>query len=155
MIPYRAPGRIRQIAYAGILSVAATSATVSACVVSPLSAAPGCLAGYLLAYFLHEHVLWRAWSRWHGMPDLSGQWRHNDEHLLIRQTWTRLSIVGKFGGHPVDIRLAGWCEGWAVLQAVLTTIDHPMLAVEMHLAEDGALLLQSPAEAFPLSRWVR
>jgi hypothetical protein len=154
MIPYRAPGRVRQIAYLGILSVAAAGASVAAWGMGPWGAAPGCLVGYLAAYILHEHVLWRTWRRWHGVPDLSGRWHNQDDHLSIRQTWTRLDISGNINGRPITLRLAGWRDDQAILQVIWTTADHPLLAAELCLVNDRALELSSPTHAFPLSRWV-
>lgn len=148
MVPYGVPGRVRQVAYAGILTVAAASSAGAAWTFGPWGAGPVCLAAYALAYVLHEHVLWPAWRRWHGVPDFSGTWRNGDDRLVIRQTWTRLSITGTHGGHLVTCCLAGWGTGLAFLQVVLSSPEDPMIAMQISMQGDG-LLLSSPTGAFP------
>lgn len=154
-VPYRSIGRVRQIAYAGILSLAAAGSAGGAWLLGPWGAAPACLATYLLAYLLHEHALWRAWRRWHAVPDLTGRWRHGDDLLVVHQTWTRLWITGSIGGQGVVCRLAGWFDRPAGLRVVLTTATDPALVAHLRLGGDGELMLTSPVDAFPPLRWHR
>lgn len=154
-VPYRAPGRVRQTAYGLILAFAAAGASAAAWWFGAWGAAPGCLAAYLLAYLLHERVLWRAWRRWHAIPDLSGHWRCGDDRLRIRQTWTRLSLAGTIGGSRVSCRLAGWWGRPAVLRAVLDSAAGPPSVAHLRLDGADALLLDLPAGSGPGLRWRR
>jgi hypothetical protein len=143
VIPYRLSGRFRQIAYLGIVSVAALGAALFAWGFGPWAAAPGCFLAYLLAYGLHEHILWKVWRRWHGVPDLSGCWRCGENCLTIQQTWTRVGIVGTVAGKPVNSWLAGWDGQTGVFQVLLHVPECPWLLVEIRQSSADALTIRN------------
>jgi len=105
--PYGIPGRFRRVAYVLVLGLSIGLAFVAAWV-DVWFILPTFAVAFLAMFTLHERRAWRWWSRWHGIPDLSGNWLHASQEIMIRQTWTRLAASVREGDALWQSRMAVW-----------------------------------------------
>ncbi len=151
----------RRIAYLVILAVAASIASLIASLTVAWMVTPIFLLGYMAVFAIHERWCWRWWRSVHRVVNLTGSWRLGDDRLTVRQTWTRMQLVGCVNGLKINSRMAEWridLEGPA-LDIVAACPDGQMAPYRLRQAADGTLTLQSllvvqPSLA-PMKGWQR
>jgi len=134
----------RRIAYLATLAVAASGAAVAASWAGAWMVIPAFLLGYLAVFTTHERWCWHWWRSVHLVANLTGSWRLGDDRLTIRQTWTRMQVVGSVDGLELDSRMAEWRidqEG-PVLDVVAACPEGQLVAYRLRQVTDGTLTLQ-------------
>jgi len=119
--PYGIPGRFRRVAYVLVLGLSIGLAFVAAWV-DVWFILPTFAVAFLAMFTLHERRAWRWWSRWHGIPDLSGNWLHASQEIMIRQTWTRLAASVREGDECWQSRMASWNDQYVGGSSSLTIL---------------------------------